>query len=210
VLQIKVDSVDSVSSKPSQNIKTLKSQLLYEPRRIPARDITLVFIKMKKDILEAHFQTYLRTKDECSISTRWEKYADLFQEDGFVDHHGFGIFQGRTGIREYITKSIAPFGTMTFPIDWVAFDEATNAVVFQVQNAFPSPPFDKGSAAFQFPNWTRLVFATNGRIVSEETVYNPERDAKRTFKAWSKAGGKFEAKEQLKYKHSVYPTKSKL
>lgn len=162
--------------------------------------------------LKSHFDRYLRTKDECSASGDFTAYAALFAENGQVDHHGFGKFHGREEILRYIRDSIAPFGTMFFTIDWMAFDEKTQAVVFQVQNVLPYPPFDDPTSKrpFQFPNWTRLVFDLDtGEVISEETVYNPLRDAGRTVKAWREAGGEFKSKEKLKYQFSIYPSASK-
>jgi hypothetical protein len=86
---------------------------------------------------------------------------------------------------------------MTFPQDWVAFDEARGAVVFQCQNEFP-PPFDADGTPFRFPTWTRLVYGRDGLWQSEEDVYNPARDAPRVFKAWTLAGGKPESRELVK------------
>ena len=167
-------------------------------------------MSLSKQVLDACFKQYLHTKEECSKTKDWAKYAKMFvdSDQALVDHHGFGLFKGRKAIEEYIVKSIAPFGTMFFSIDWVSYDEVTGAVVFQVQNILPDPPVDVNGKPFQFPNWTRLVFdPTTKKLISEETVYNPLRDAGKTVKAWHEAGGKFVSKEQLKYKYSSYPTK---
>jgi len=161
--------------------------------------------------LESAFQEYQRVKDACSSNGDWSAYAELFAGDGcFVDHHGMGRFEGPEGIRTYITKAMQPYPNMTFPIDWTAFDLKNNAVVFQVQNAFPAPPVQPNTGLpFSFPNWTRVVYnPILKKWTSEETVYNPARDAQRTVKDWVKAGGKFQSKEMLKYKFAHYPTNS--
>jgi hypothetical protein len=168
---------------------------------------------MQLQTLKTAFEAYQAVKDKCSASGDWSAYADLFAEVSFVDHHGMGRFEGRKGIREYITKAMMPFPNMTFPIDWIAYDLRESAVVFQVQNAFPAPPVNvaDGGKPFMFPNWTRVVFdAASGKWRSEETVYNPARDAGRTLKAWRIAGGKFQSPEQLRYKYATYPDKAKL
>lgn len=164
-------------------------------------------------ILQQAFERYQRVKDECSKSGDWTPYADLFVEEGsFIDHHGMGLFRDRAGILEYITKAMAPYPTMTFPIDWIAYDEVTSAIVFQVQNAFPAPPYRDAASKepFAFPNWTRVAYDhKRGKFVSEETVYNPLKDAGKTVKGWRAAGGEFKSPEQLKYLHSKYPEKQR-
>jgi hypothetical protein len=165
---------------------------------------------MSAQLLQDAFARYLRVKNACSDSGDWTAYADLFRKHAsFVDHHGMGRFDNHDGVLEYITKAMMPYPNMTFPIDWVAWDVTNNAVVFQVQNAFPTPPFAEDSRAFQFPNWTRLVLDPASMLwISEETVYNPLRDAQRVVKQWRSAGGKFKSKEAIKYKYSRYPTSS--
>jgi hypothetical protein len=94
-------------------------------------------------------------------------------------------------VREWIVNVQAPFPHMTFPHDWVAFDEENGAIVFQAQNQLVEPATDANGEPFQFPNWTRLVYAGNGLFCEEEDIYNPRRDIARVFKAWEKAGGKY-------------------
>jgi hypothetical protein len=118
-----------------------------------------------------------------------------FTEDAHYVEHAYGELHGRDAIRDWIEKVMAPYPTMTFPQDWVAFDEEQGAVVFQCQNAFP-PPFDAGGRPFSFPSWTRLVYGRAGLWASEEDVYNPARDAPRVFKAWVEAGGTPLTREQ--------------
>jgi hypothetical protein len=54
---------------------------------------------------------------------------------------------------------------------------------------------------FQFPNWTRLVYAGSGLWESEEDIYNPARDSARVFKGWLAAGGKTRTGEQIRMRH---------
>lgn len=166
-----------------------------------------------KSTLLSAFEDYKRVKDSCSVSGNWDPYCSLFVPKGCsVDHHGMGKFFEREGIKKYIVDGLAPYPNMEFPIDWVAVDESNSAVVFQVWNAFPSPPFLEKNTKFAFPNWTRLVLDESTlKWKSEETVYNPLRDAGKTLKAWKQAGGKFQSEEKIKYQFSKYPNeKSKL
>jgi hypothetical protein len=89
---------------------------------------------------------------------------------------------------------------MTFPQDWIAFDEEKGAIVFQCQNRLPHPTDPEGEP-FSFPTWTRLVYAGEGLFSSEEDIYNPTKDAGPTIKAWMRAGGRFASKEKVKMQH---------
>mmetsp|Transcript_5041 Transcript_5041/g.6367 ORF Transcript_5041/g.6367 Transcript_5041/m.6367 type:complete len:174 (-) Transcript_5041:494-1015(-) len=148
------------------------------------------------------FRKYRDCKDACSRTGNWTPYVELFVDGKcFVDHHGMGRFQGKKEITRYITDSMAPWdGQLSFPINWSVIDVPNGAVLFEVQNAFP-PPLASNGKRFMFPNWTRLVYAGDGKWLSEETVYNPAKDAQATVKAWRNAGGVFKTKELLKYKY---------
>jgi len=130
----------------------------------------------------------------------WSIWASVFTEDAHYVEHVYGELDGRDAIRDWITKVMAPFPHMTFPQDWVAYDEATGSVVFQCQNRLEHPT-DPNGEPFQFPSWTRLVYAGNGKWSSEEYVYNPARDANRVVGAWLKAGGKFACDPMLEMEH---------
>jgi len=90
---------------------------------------------------------------------------------------------------------------MTFPQDWVAFDEEDGAIVFQCQNRLAHPT-DPHGEPFQFPSWTRLLYAGDGLFSYEEDVYNPMRDANRVVAGWIAAGGEFESPMLVDMKHA--------
>jgi hypothetical protein len=150
--------------------------------------------------LEAALRVYNAARDQACRTGDWNVWADLFTEDAEYIEHAYGTFQGREKIREWITKVMAPFPSMTFPQDWVAFDEDNGAILFQCQNRLPHPT-DPNGPPFQFPNWTRLVYAGNGKFTSEEDVYNPAREAHKTVSAWLAAGGKLAASFQVDMAH---------
>jgi hypothetical protein len=156
--------------------------------------------RFTRDEVFAAFERYNRARDEASRSGDWSIWADVFHEDARYVEHAYGELQGREAIRGWITRVMAPYPRMTFPQDWVAFDEAAGAIVFQCQNQFPEP-FQPDGTPFGFPTWTRLVYAGDGLWRSEEDVYNPARDAPRVFKAWLEAGGKPLTKEQVSMRH---------
>ena len=146
--------------------------------------------KFTRQELQQALEAYNRARDESSRTGNWSIWAGVFTLDAEYIEHAFGEFRGREAIRDWITKVMAPFPHMTFPQDWVAFDEENGAIVFQCQNRLEHPT-EPGGQPFQFPTWTRLVYAGNGLFSSEEDIYNPLRDANRVISAWSKAGGKF-------------------
>jgi hypothetical protein len=147
--------------------------------------------RFTREELRHALEIYNRARDEASRTGNWSIWADLFTEDAHYIEHAFGEFHGREAIRKWITEVMAPFPHMTFPQDWVVFDEENGAILFQCQNRLPHPT-DPNGPPFQFPNWARLVYAGNGLFSSEEDVYNPARDANRVMAAWQQAGGKLE------------------
>ena len=153
-----------------------------------------------REELQHALELYNHARDEASRTGDWSIWAAMFTEDAHYVEHAFGEFHGREAIREWITNVMAPFPHMTFPQDWVAFDEANGAIVFQCQNRLEHPTDPKG-APFQFPSWTRLIYAGNGLFSYEEDVYNPLRDANRVVSAWAKAGGKFASPPLVSMKH---------
>ncbi len=149
--------------------------------------------------IEAAFVKYNEARDQASKTGDWRIWAAVFTEDAHYIEHAYGEMHGRQEIQDWITKVMAPFPNMTFPQDWVAFDEAHDAVVFQCQNRLEHPA-DPDGEPFQFPSWTRLVYAGDGLWKSEEDVYNPARDAGRVISGWRKAGGLFESRELVHMK----------
>jgi len=152
--------------------------------------------------LERALELYNRARDEASRTGDWSVWADRFTEDAEYVEHAYGELHGREAIRAWITGVMAPYPKMTFPQEWLAFDEEQGAVVFQCQNEFP-PPRGADGTPFRFPTWTRLVYGHDGLWASEEDCYNPARDAPRVFKAWIDAGGKPESRELVKMKHTA-------
>ena len=150
--------------------------------------------------LEQALEAYNRARDESSRTGDWSIWASLFTENAHYVEHAYGEFRGRAAIRDWITKVMAPFPHMTFPQDWVAYDEEHGAIVFQCQNRLEHPT-DPSGEPFQFPTWTRLIYAGNGLFSSEEDVYNPLRDANRVISGWIEAGGKFASEMLVDMQH---------
>lgn len=140
--------------------------------------------------LEQALVIFNKTVDNASETGDWNIWADIFTEDADYIEHAYGNFKGREAIRKWIIDVMAPFPHMTFPQDWVTFDEGNGCIVFQCQNRLEHPT-DPNGEPFEFPNWTRITYAGNGLFSCEEDIYNPARDGNRVVGAWLKAGGKF-------------------
>ena len=153
----------------------------------------------RQEILDA-FERYKAARDQASQTGDWSVWARVFREDAHYIEHAYGELQGRAAIEEWITGVMAPFPKMTFPQNWWVLDEERGAIVFECRNEFPEP-FQEDGTPFWFPNWTRIVYGGDGLWQSEEDIYNPARDAPRVIKAWVKAGGKFETREQVGMVH---------
>lgn len=146
----------------------------------------------KQDLKDA-FAKYLRVKNECSRTGNWSPFADLFTDDCYYVEHAYGVFRGREAVRNYIVSVMAPFPNMTFMEDWIVYDDEHDAIIWQLQNVFPAPPYldEKARSSFQFPNISRLVYAGNGLFQEEQDWYNPSGKvmgvhAAPTTKAWRK------------------------
>ncbi|MFT5041977.1 MAG: hypothetical protein ACI8TX_002957 [Hyphomicrobiaceae bacterium] len=180
------------------------------PKRFVGRTPLLPTRRQLKDALAA----YREARDRASTTGDWSIWAAVFTRDAHYIEHAYGELHGREAICTWITDVMAPYPHMTFPQDWVVFDEERGAVLFQCQNRFPDPPGYNGPP-LQFPNWTRLVYrdvhrdgdstkndaAPDGYWRSEEDIYNPARDAPRVFTAWIDAGGQVLTAEQVGMKH---------
>lgn len=156
--------------------------------------------RYSREELESAFDKYNEARVRSQETGDWTIWASNFTEDAHYIEHAYGEFHGRDAIAKWICEVMAPFPTMTFPQDWVVFDEENGAVVFQCQNRLPHPT-DPDGDPFSFPNWTRLVYAGDGLWSSEEDVYNPLKDAGPTVKAWMEAGGRFATLEQVKMRY---------
>jgi hypothetical protein len=156
--------------------------------------------KYSREELQTAFDHYNEARVQSQETGDWNIWAQRFTEDAHYIEHAYGEFHGREAIAKWICEVMGPFPDMTFPQDWISFDDKNGAIVFQCQNAMPHPT-DPNGAPFSFASWTRLVYGGNGLWKSEEDVYNPNKDAAPTIKAWVEAGGKFATREQVHMKH---------
>ena len=157
--------------------------------------------KYSRQELDSAFEKYNALRLKAQETGDWNLWAAVFTEDDYYLEHAHGEFHGREAIAKRICEVMSPFPEMTFPQDWVAYDEEKGAIVFQCQNRLPHPTDPEGDP-FSFPTWTRLVYAGEGLFSSDEDIYNPTKDAGPTVKAWMQAGGRFATKEKVKMQHS--------
>ena len=107
--------------------------------------------------LEDAFKTYAATVKKATDTGNWREWAEMFTEDATYIEHAYGEFHGRAAIAEWISKVMAPYPTMYFPQEWVAYDEPNDAIVMCVQNVLPHPT--DAEKVFSFPNsrWTNTI-----------------------------------------------------
>jgi len=152
----------------------------------------------RKELKEA-LRIYNEAHQKSSETGDWSIWASIFTDDATYLEHAYGEFRGRKEIEKWITAVMAPFPHMTFPHEWACIDEEHDAIIFCVQNTLthPKDPTKK----FAFPNWTRVIYAGNGKFSFEEDIYNPARDAEKAIIGWLSAGGKFATEPKLKPKY---------
>ena len=138
--------------------------------------------------LEQAFESYTEAAEGFSASGDWSGFADQFTEDVVYIEHAYGVMHGREEVRRWIVEVMKPFPHMRFPHDWVAYDDANDAFVVCIRNVLDHPT--EAGVEFEFPNWSRLVYAGDGLFSSEEDVYNPRRDAPTVVGNWLAAGGR--------------------
>ena len=114
----------------------------------------------------------------------WPAWAGLFTDDARYIEHNLGEFTGRAEIERWIVKEMAPFGAMTFSIDWSIIEG--DRVAFYIWNHLPDP--EGGDARYSFPNLSVIEYAGDGKWGFEEDLYNPA-DANRVVGDWFRAGG---------------------
>ena len=143
------------------------------------------------------FDAYNATRDRATRTGDWTILADCFTDDAVWIEHAMGEFQGRAAIEAFLREALAPFPHLAFAIDWSVLDEERGAVVLQQRQIFPDPPGWKGEP-FSVAQWSRLVYAGDGRFASKEDVHNPARDLPRVLRAWREAGGRMEGAARVK------------
>ena len=156
--------------------------------------------KFSRAEMEEAFATFTAAHIKASKTGNWDEWADMFTDDAVYTEHAYGEFHGKEEIKRWIVEVMAPYPTMSFPHDWVVYDEENGAIISCVQNRFPHPD-GTDNDEFQFPNWTRVVYAGNGKFSSEEDVYNPFKDAPGVQERWLAAGGKMASPLKVRMKH---------
>jgi hypothetical protein len=130
--------------------------------------------KFTRAQLETAFEGYQALGEESGRTGDWSPWADQFTDDALYLEHLYGRFEGREAIREWITSTMTVFPNdqfTYFPIEWAVFDEERGWIVCEVQNRLN----DLGDGkVYQASNFTRLVYAGDGRWSYEEDIYNPE------------------------------------
>lgn len=127
----------------------------------------------RTELVEA-FEAYEAAGRLAGETGDWATWADHFTEDAVYVEHLFGRFEGREAIRDWISTTMTEFPNSaftSFPIGWAVFDEARGWVVCEVWNRLADPG---DGTVFEAANFTKLVYAGDGRWSYEEDVYNPQ------------------------------------
>lgn len=151
--------------------------------------------KFTRQELEEALRIFNEAHRNSSETGDWTIWASIFTDDAEYYEHAFGEFHGRAEIEKWIVDVMAPYPQMTFEHEWVVIDEENDAIICCVRNALKHPT--DPNKEFWFPNWTRIVYAGNGKFSLEEDIYNPVRDAARVIGEWVKAGGKLECEPKV-------------
>ncbi len=155
--------------------------------------------KFTRKELEEALEIYNEAHAKASETGDWSIWASIFTEDATYIEHVYGEFHGREEIEKWIKDVMAPFPHMTFPHEWYCIDEENDAIICCVQNTLthPTDPNKK----YAFPNWTRAIYAGNGKFSYEEDIYNPLRDAGRVIGEWLEAGGELASEPKVEPKY---------
>lgn len=116
--------------------------------------------------LEAAFVEYQRRVEVGD----WSAWADLFTEDAEYVEHEFGTMRGREEIRNWIVETMGAVSGMSFPVEWVVFDEERGRVIEYTWNTFDPLPGDDG--VYRFGVVTILTYCGDGQWSRQEDVYN--------------------------------------
>ncbi|WP_418002808.1 nuclear transport factor 2 family protein [Mycobacterium sp. PDNC021] len=129
--------------------------------------------KWNRDEIEAAFDHYRNTTNECGSTGDWNPFVDLFTTDATYIDHVLGTHTGREAIRAFIvpTMAVFPAKLMTsFRLGWHVVDCERGWVVCAMYNQLTDPG---DGTVFEAPNWTVLHYAGDNLWSCEEDNYSP-------------------------------------
>jgi len=138
--------------------------------------------------LEAGLERYCAVVADCRRSGSWERFGDLFTDDAVYVDHAVGVVQGRGALVEWMvqTMDLPDYQALErFDILWKIVDPDRGWVVLATRNAMEDPGDGSEHVAH---DWSRLVYAGNGRWSYKENMYNPHEFAT-MFERWRAARG---------------------
>lgn len=134
-----------------------------------------------RDEVERAFHDFLRVG---AYGHDWPAWSGIFTDDALYTEHCLGVFVGAEQIKNWIVPQMEMVPAMTFSIEW--YDIVDNTIAFWIWNHLPDPSGE--GARFDFPNFSLLTYAGNGKWSKEEDVYDP-RSSEPIVLSWFKAGG---------------------
>lgn len=136
--------------------------------------------------IQAAFDHYREAAAEAGRTGNWELFVDCFTEDvDYIEHH-YGRFKGRDEVRNWVVPAMTAFPVdhmRSFPWNWYTIDAEKGWVIGEIANVMDDPGDGK---VYEAANWSRLVYAGDGRFREEEDVYNPTEFAE-MMRAWLQA-----------------------
>jgi hypothetical protein len=127
--------------------------------------------------IQAAFDRYREAAADAGRSGDWAPWVDCFTEDvHYIEHH-YGVFDGRQAVLDWVVPAMTTFPVdhmVSFPWNWWVIDAERGWIVGEVANVMDDPGDGK---VYQAANWSRLVYAGDGRFSEEEDVYNPSEFA---------------------------------
>ncbi len=134
-----------------------------------------------RDEVERAFHDFLRVG---AYGHDWPAWSAIFTQDALYTEHCLGVFVGAEQIQNWIVPQMQMVPAMTFSIEW--YDIVDNQIAFWIWNHLPDPA--GGSVRFDFPNFSLLTYAGNGKWCKEEDVYDPS-SSESVVMSWFNAGG---------------------
>ena len=109
----------------------------------------------------------VRTKADAG-EVGWDALADMFTEDATFIDPGWGRFEGREAIRQFLQDSMRGLEDWKFPHQWTAIDG--NHVIVKFLNRLPGRRAD--STYYEVPGISTLEYAGDGKFSFEEDIIN--------------------------------------
>jgi len=119
--------------------------------------------------VEDTVRTYLQTREKADAGeVGWDAVAEFFTEGATFIDPGWGRFEGRRNIRQFLRDSMQGLDGWSFPTEWIIIQG--DRVVIKFLNRLPGRRTD--GTYYEAPGVQLLDYAGNGRFSREEDIIN--------------------------------------